>query len=279
MFHIAFYRFVALKDAWAAAKIVRELAKDLQGSVIVAKTGINGALAGDGAALDAFEQGLQAHPVLESAFVGMRFQRTACQRAPFGRLKISVKPDLVQIGLTDMIHPSAPQPAKANVLNPQQWDELLQTDQVYLIDNRNRFEYALGHFDQALNPEVDLYADFSGVLQRELPNIRAQNKKIAMYCTGGIRCEKTGEWLASQGIESYQLDGGILNYLRARQSSVDAPNNRAGLWFGHCFVFDNRTALDASLKPIDLSLEQVYPDAEDQWRLERAKRLMDAGDA
>jgi UPF0176 protein len=275
MYHIAFYRFVALADAWAVAKIVRELAKPLQGAVIVAKTGINGTLAGKAVDLDQFERALQTHPDLRAAFDGMRFQRTACQRPPFGKLKISVKPDLVQMGLPSIVD-AAGAVAKAHVLSPQQWDDLLATNDVFLIDNRNRFEYALGHFDQALDPAVDLYSDFNQFLERELPNIRVQNKKIAMYCTGGIRCEKTGEWLAEQGIESYQLDGGILNYLRTH--TADGENNRSGAWQGHCFVFDNRTALDAALQPVDLALEQVYPEPEDQWRFERAKRLMDTTD-
>jgi UPF0176 protein len=295
MLHIAFYRFAALSDAWGVARVVRAMASRLQGSVIVAKTGINGTLAGSTDDLDAFERELQSHPDLNGVFSGMRFQRTDCQRAPFGKLKISVKPDLVQMGLPQALLETATGKGTSHLLNADQWDELISADDVVLIDNRNRFEFALGHFDQALDPAVDFFADFAQFLERELPNIQAGSKKIAMYCTGGIRCEKTGAWLAEQGISSYQLDGGILNYLRERRQSAlprsalveisaslsdgdSAESNRRGLWQGNCFVFDNRNALNAKLEPIDLEPEDIYPEASDAWRLQRAKRLMDATD-
>jgi len=287
MFHIAFYRFVALPDAPSVARVVRALAAALKGAVIVAKTGINGTLAGSAQALDAFEHGLQHDEQLAGAFLGMRFQRTACQRPPFGTLKISVKADLVQMGftlepLTGLPEPHdadfSKDPAQACALNSEQWDALIAESNVVVLDNRNQFEYGLGRFTGAQDPNVGLYADFNSFLQAKLPEWQRAGKRIAMYCTGGIRCEKTGAWLAERGVASYSLDGGVLKYLADRREQAQSAR-QSGAWSGVCFVFDNRSALDATLKPVSLSPEEIYPKAEDAWRIARARRLLESAPA
>jgi UPF0176 protein len=268
IFHISFYRFVALAEPNVIAVTLREIAAELLGVVLLAPEGINGTLAGAPDALDRFELALACDTRFGGAFVGLRFQRTACVTPPFGKLKIHLRKEIVQIGVAEV---DALQAGGIDV-PPEAWDALIARADVVLIDNRNHFEYALGHVRGALDPKVSLYSDFARFMQENLPHWQAAGKQIAMYCTGGIRCEKTSAWLAGQGIRAYQLEGGILNYLRHKQGQ---PSQ----WQGECFVFDNRMALDANLHEVTLAPEAVYRDPEDAWRLARARRLAMATDA
>jgi UPF0176 protein len=269
IYHIAFYRFVPLADAQGVVNIVRELAAALMGAVLIAPEGINGTLAGSAAQLDEFERALAADPRLAKLFSGMRFQRTKCLTAPFQRLKVHLKAEIVQIGVDD-VDPNA-LPAGINV-SPQDWDALIAREDVVLIDNRNHFEFELGRFSGALDPGVSRYQDFARFMSENLPLWQAQGKQIAMYCTGGIRCEKTSAWLATQKVSAFQLDGGILNYLRVKDGAASA-------WDGACFVFDNRMALDKNLCEQEFAPEAVYNTPEDAWRLARAQRLAASPDA
>jgi len=270
IYHIAFYRFVRIPDANHVVTIVRELAAALNGAVLIASEGINGTLAGSAEQLDAFEQALMSDPHLASLFSGMRFQRTKCLTQPFQRLKVHLKAEIVHIGVDD-VDPNAENSGGIDV-SPQDWDALIARDDVVLIDNRNHFEFQLGRFTGAIDPGVSRYQDFADFMTANLPLWHAQGKKIAMYCTGGIRCEKTSAWLATHEISAYQLDGGILNYLRVKAGAASA-------WDGACFVFDNRMALDKNLCEQAFAPEAVYSAPEDAWRLARAKRLAEAPDA
>lgn len=269
LFHVSFYRFVAIPEPELFAARIRQLAYALKGVVLIAKEGVNGALAGTAGDLDRFEAAMGADPVFDGAFRQLRYQRTACARAPFARLKVHVRREVVHIGIHDV---NALDFQGINVA-PEAWDALIAQPDVVLLDNRNHFEYALGRIRGALDPEVDLFSDFAGYIERHLPAWQAQGKRIAMYCTGGIRCEKSSAWLAQNGVESYQLEGGILNYLRHKQDTGQTP-----MWDGHCFVFDNRMALDSRLEGADISPEEVYTDPADAWRLARAKRLADSSE-
>jgi UPF0176 protein len=156
------------------------------------------------------------------------------------------------------------------VLNPQAWRALLAQDGVVVVDNRNSFEFRLGRFKRALDPQVANFRDFPPFIAAHADQWRAEGKKVAMYCTGGIRCEKTGPWMVGLGLDVYQLEGGILNYF---QTLPDAALD----WEGECFVFDNRIALDTQLQETQTTLEAVYQGAPDgAWRMARARRL--AGD-
>ncbi len=267
IYHIAFYRFVSIPDANHVVTIVRELARELNGAVLIASEGINGTLAGAAAELDAFEHALTSDPRLATLFAGMRFQRTECLTKPFQRLKVHLKAEIVQIGV-DNIDPNTAS-AKGTDVSPQDWDTLIARDDVVLIDNRNHFEFQLGRFAGAIDPGVSRYQDFADFMTANFAQWQAQGKKIAMYCTGGIRCEKTSAWLAQHEISAYQLDGGILNYLRVKQGADSA-------WDGACFVFDNRMALDKNLREQAFTPETIYSAPEDAWRLARAKRLAGA---
>jgi UPF0176 protein len=267
VWHDAFYKFVALADPDATTEALREVCETidqntpLRGSILVAGEGINGMLAGSEDALAAFRTAL-ADPRFGRAFVGMVFKRSACKKQPFGRLKVKRKREIVPLGI-DGVDATA----RTGInLSPAQWRELLQQDDVLVIDNRNDFEYRLGHFKGALNPEVNNFRDFPDYVRANRD--AWQGKKVAMYCTGGIRCEKTSSWLRDEGLEVYQLEGGILNYL---QQMPDAERD----WQGACFVFDDRVALDCHLQETDIDIDTVYdPHKDDErWRLERARRL------
>lgn len=262
-FHIAFYKFAKLADADAVVTVCRELTQDLLGSILIADEGINGVLAGDAAALDRFEQALRTDPRLDGAFSNIVFKRSACKTAPFARMKVHRKSEIVFLGVDNVDAIS-----KTGIdVSPQEWRELIAQDDVVVIDNRNSFEFKLGKFKNAIDPGVDNFRDFPKYIEEHVPEWQASGKRVAMYCTGGIRCEKTSAWMLDMGVPVYQLEGGILNYFLAMP---DAEKD----WEGECFVFDNRIALDTKMQETDTTLEDVYGGEPDwEWRLQRAKRL------
>jgi UPF0176 protein len=266
LFHIAFFKFVEIAAPDATVIHLRQLAQGLTGSVLVASEGINGVLAGTAAQLDAFEFALANDPRMEGQFAGIAFKRSTCKTAPFGRLKIHKKSEIVAIGVPGITGINNKGKSGINV-SPAEWRKLIAEDDVVVIDNRNSFEYRLGKFKGAIDPQVSHFRDFPQFIEEHVPEWKAEGKRVAMYCTGGIRCEKTSAWMQDLGIDVYQLDGGILNYFL---SMPDAEKD----WDGECFVFDNRIALDTKLQETDTTLEDVYegePDGE--WRIARAKRL------
>jgi UPF0176 protein len=267
--HTAFYRFTPLADPVAAADTLRHVARELQGAIVVAQEGVSGALAGEPSAVAAFEAALQQREVLGGALRGMPFKHSACELPPFGRLKVGVKPEIVALGLPlpDTGHGTVDAHDDSH-LSPADWRELLARQDVVLLDNRNHFEYRLGHFRGAVDPGVHNFRDFAAYVEAHAPAWRAAGRPVAMYCTGGIRCDKTAPWMRSLGLDVKQLDGGILNYL---QSLPDAERE----WSGACFVFDKRIALDTALQPTGATPEQVYDPAhaDEAWRLQRARQL------
>ena len=269
MIHTAFYKFTPLPDPEQVAARVRELVKRphadaLNGSVLVATEGINGMLAGTRQAVDRFEDDLLRDPAFMGAFGGLVFKRSGCKTPPFGKMKVRVKREIVPLGIEAV-------DARRTGINvsPQQWRDLIKQPDVVLLDNRNSFEYRVGHFEGAIDPQVSNFRDFPAYVQAHAAQWKAQGKRVAMYCTGGIRCEKTSAWMLDMQLPAYQLEGGILNYF---QQMPDAQHD----WRGECFVFDNRVALDTRLQESATTLDDVYGD-NDAWRLARARRLANPG--
>ncbi len=246
IFHTAFYKFVHLPDPAGVVATLQELTQSLRGSVLVAAEGVNGMVAGTAEELDAFVAALDADARFGGLLQGIVHKRTACPEMPFSRMKVRLKKEIVPLGLPD-VDASAQQGVD---LSPAQWREFIQRDDVVLIDNRNSFEFKLGAFEGAIDPQVDNFRDFSTWFDGQLPQWQAENKQIAMYCTGGIRCEKTTAWLAQRGITAYQLQGGILNYFA---KLPDAETD----FHGECFVFDQRVSLDTKLQTTGTTLEEV----------------------
>jgi UPF0176 protein len=273
LFHISFYAFVALPNSAQTTVQVRALAvqNELEGLIDVALEGMSGAVSGTAEALDAFEWALTTAHELGGVFATMRFKRTACKSKPFHSLKVSNVPELIKIGVDAESNQKSDATQSCGVsLSPQAWRDLLAQDDVVVIDNRNSFEFELGHFKGAIDPKVAHYRDFPKFIQDNLPEWKREGKRVAMYCTGGIRCEKTAAWMDTLGTTVYTLEGGIIHYLAQTKnvSTADQP------WTGECFVFDNRIALDSHLEETSTDIEDVYDEQRDgAWRIERAKRL------
>jgi UPF0176 protein len=268
LLHSAFYRFTPVVDPVATAAELRALAQALFGSITVADEGLNGAVSGARADVLRFEQALQAAAFLEGALVGMAFKHSACTTAPFARLKVLVKSEIVALALPGAQTLPAPDESDDSHLSPQAWRALLARGDAVLLDNRNHFEFRLGHFKGAADPQVRHFRDLVAHVKQHADEWRAAGRPVAMYCTGGVRCDKTAPWLRSLGLTVLQLDGGILNYF------AQLPDAAAD-WQGECFVFDKRVALDSSLQETTTTAEQVF-DAQDPgeaWRLARALRL------
>jgi len=268
--HSSFYQFVALAGPQAVAARLRELTTALGGNILVAPEGLSGAVGGPVDALDAFEAALRSDAAFDGAFAALHFKRSACRTAPFTLMKVHTKPEIVAFGVPGVSGlPRAGE--RDSHVSPAAWRELIGQPDVVLIDNRNSFEYRLGRFKGAINPQVANFRDFPAYVQAQAPAWKAEGKRVAMYCTGGIRCEKTSAWMQEQGLEVYQLEGGILNFF---QSLPDADAD----WLGECFVFDKRIAIDTHLQETDTTAEQVYADeADGAWRLARARRLDPGG--
>ncbi|MGH8049504.1 MAG: rhodanese-related sulfurtransferase [Arenimonas sp.] len=265
--HTAFYKFVRIEDVDAAVEVLRELTAELKGSILVASEGINGMLAAPESAIAGFENVLQHDPRFAGAFTGIVFKRSPCKTVPFGKMKVHKKAEIVPLGISDVDATKT-----GTNLSPQEWRELIAQDDVVLLDNRNSFEFRLGRFKNAIDPGVGNFRDFPEYVKANVDQWKADGKRVAMYCTGGIRCEKTSAWMLDMDIPVFQLEGGILNYFK---EMPDAEKD----WQGECFVFDNRIALDTHLQETSTTLEDVYngePDGE--WRLNRAKKLAAAND-
>jgi len=259
LFHTAFYQFAPLEDVGAIIERLRALTTELRGSVLVAPEGINGMVAGTAAQLDAFEADLLAMPPLK----GMSCKRSECKTAPFKRMKVRRKKEIVPLGISGVDVAAG---TGINV-SPAQWRELIRQEDIVLLDNRNSFEFRLGRFHNAIDPGVANFRDFPEYVQAHVAEWKATGKRVAMYCTGGIRCEKTTAWMREFDLPVYQLEGGILNYFK---QLPDAEHD----WEGECFVFDNRIALDTKLQETSTTLEDVYVNEPDgEWRLNRARRL------
>ncbi|MEY4749329.1 MAG: hypothetical protein RIQ60_1543 [Pseudomonadota bacterium] len=277
--HSAFYRFAALPDPAATAAELRALGARLGapgrigGSLIVASEGVNGAVAGVRGAVAAFESALRLDPSF-AALHGIVFKHSACDTPAYGRFSVSLKPALVAISLDE----GAPPGDQFGTLGAADWNALITRPDVLLLDNRNHWEFRLGRFRGAADPGVDLFSDFADRVREQAPAWRAAGTTVAMYCTGGIRCDRTAPWMRETlGLTVHTLRGGILGYL-AEQAAQGRPG---GLWDGDCYVFDRRVALDARLQPTGRRPETVYDPArpDEAWRLQRALRLGDAGPA
>lgn len=236
-----FYKFVPLSDPGAlrAELLERCLGWGLRGTILLASEGLNATVAGDRPSLDALLAWLHSHPEI-GPFL---HQESTTAGAPFERLKVKLKPEIVTLGHPE-VNP-AQQPAGTYV-EPQDWNQVIADPEVVVIDARNNFEVELGTFQGAVNPHTRSFRELPDFVNTHLDP--AQHTKVAMFCTGGIRCEKATAYLLGQGFEQvYHLRGGILNYLRT--VPVDAS-----LWQGDCFVFDERVALDHHLNTTDHDL-------------------------
>jgi UPF0176 protein len=230
----AFYRFLDLQDPAAFRDALQALCdrEKLLGTVLVAGEGINGTLAGRRSALDAAFAWIEAELKLATP-IDARWTESA--EAPFRRMRVRVKKEIVTLGRPDIL----PHKKTGTHVEPEAWNALIDKPDVLVIDTRNHYEVEVGTFPEALDPGTDSFRQFPE-FAKELAE-SSTDRPVAMYCTGGIRCEKATALMLELGFdEVYHLQGGILNYLQ----SVPAADSR---WDGECFVFDTRVAVDRDL--------------------------------
>lgn len=241
--HIAFYRFVRIDDVAAVCDRLRELTEGLLGTILVAGEGVNGMLAAPSERIDAFIDEAAADQTVGVAFGGITYKRTDYERIPFSRMMVKAKQEIVPLGVDGLDLPSRVDDVAATDVPPHEWRELIRRDDVVVIDNRNSFEYEVGRFRGAVDPGVVNFRDFRDFVEQHAPEWTAEGKQVAMYCTGGIRCEKSSPWMQDLGLKVHQLQGGILNYFK-QIPDADADFD------GECFVFDNRVTLDTNLRDV-----------------------------
>lgn len=231
----ALYHFTRFEDPAALREPLVELclAHGVKGSLLLAGEGVNGTIAGTREGIDAVLAHLRALP----GCAGLEHKESYSERMPFGRMKVKLKREIVTMGV-EGVDPLA---SVGHYVQAEDWNAVISDPDVAVIDTRNDYEVSLGTFKGAVNPETDSFRDFPAWWEEN----RAQftGKRIAMFCTGGIRCEKSTNYLLSQGVnEVLHLKGGILKYLE----EVPAENS---LWEGECYVFDGRVSVGHGLVP------------------------------
>jgi UPF0176 protein len=236
----SFYSFTPLADPAATReRILRSLqACGVKGSVLLAPEGVNGTIAGTDANVEAARAAIAEHCGLSR--LDTRRSSSACP--PFLRLKVRLKKHIVTIGGVA----ADPNAAVGEYVEPEDWNTLIADPAVILVDTRNAYEHRIGAFRGAIDPGTASFSEFPAWVRRNLGH--ARGRKIATYCTGGIRCEKATSFMRLEGFESvFHLKGGILGYLE-KISPADS------LWSGGCFVFDERVAVGHGLLPLDFTV-------------------------
>ncbi|WP_040769848.1 rhodanese-related sulfurtransferase [Novipirellula maiorica] len=233
----ALYRFVSLPDyVELQPRVLAEMtACKVRGTLLLATEGINGTVAGSREGIDALLSMLREDPRL----VDLEVKESYCDEIPFKRSRVRLKKEIVTLGV-DGIDPND---SVGTYVDPERWNDLISDPEVVLIDTRNDYEVAIGTFEGATHPDTHTFREFPEYVENHLDP--EKHTKVAMFCTGGIRCEKSTALLKQRGFkEVYHLRGGILKYLE----QVPKEESR---WNGECFVFDERVAVGHGLKVSD----------------------------
>jgi len=236
----ALYKFVTLKDFSELRQplLAAMKAHGVKGTLLLAEEGINGTISGVRAGIDGFLNHLKS----DVRFAELDHKESFCDENPFYRSKVKLKKEIVTIGVEGV----DPNKQVGIYVQPADWNALIADPDVLLIDTRNDYEVALGTFEGAADPNTSSFGEFPKFVGENLDPVRHQ--KVAMFCTGGIRCEKASSYMHSQGFrEVYHLKGGILKYLE------DVPAHESK-WQGECFVFDHRVAVGQGLVPTELEM-------------------------
>lgn len=230
----ALYKFIRLDNFEQLRQPLLDLMleQSVRGTLLLAHEGINGTIAGEPKAVDLVLNWLQSDPRLQPLDCKMSHHR----ELPFNRSKVKLKKEIVTMGVENI----DPNRSVGAYVKPEDWNALISDPDVTLVDTRNDYEVEIGTFKNALNPDTSSFRDFPDYAKKNLDP--AKNKKVAMFCTGGIRCEKSTAFLKQQGFdEVYHLQGGILKYL-------ETVPEQESLWQGECFVFDERVAVNHQLE-------------------------------
>ena len=230
----ALYKFTRLDDfeeIQGPLKIFLE-SLNIRGTLLLAKEGVNGTISGDNDSIMKSLDYLQK----DERLVGLEYKFSYSEKPPFKRLKVKLKKEIVTLGVSNI----DPIFSSGTYVKPADWNELINDPDVVLIDTRNNYEFEIGSFKGSINPNTETFREFPAYTKNNLEKYR--DKKIAMFCTGGIRCEKSTAYLKSKGFENvFHLQGGILKYLEEIKEDES-------LWEGECFVFDDRVAVKHNLE-------------------------------
>mgnify|MGYP002012953040 CR=1 FL=1 len=230
---LAFYHFLVLDDPEAERERLHDLGHRLEllGTILVASEGLNGTVVGREDSL----QTLQQHLTEKYGVKSLKWSDLASGNEGFHRFKVRVKPEIVSFGVAGLDMTQTGEHVDA-----ERWNALLQDPDVLVIDTRNTYEIGIGSFDGAISPETQSFREFPAWAEQHIDP--GKHQRVAMFCTGGIRCEKSTNYLLSQGLEEvYHLKGGILKYLE------EVPLSQS-TWKGNCFVFDARVSVQHGLK-------------------------------
>ena len=234
----AMYHFVSLPHF----RMLREpllnfcLSREIKGTLLLADEGINGTLAGPEKSILELLNYLKTDPLFEGNFKGLGHKESWSDKHPFYRMKVKFKKEIVTLGVPGV----SPTKMVGQYVKPQDWNSIISDPEVILIDTRNDYEFAIGTFKNAINPKTTIFSEFPEYVKTHFDP--KKHKKVAMFCTGGIRCEKASSYMMAEGFDKvYHLEGGILKYL-------EEVNPDESLWQGECFVFDQRVAIKHGLE-------------------------------
>ncbi len=228
----AFYHFVTLPNFEEIKPTMLEFCKSqgLKGTILLAREGINSTISGTREGIDALYKYLSQ----EIGIKNLIYKESFYENQPFKKMKVNLKKEIVALGVENLDI----EQLKGDYIDPKDWDNFISRDDVILIDTRNKYETLLGSFKNAIDPDTRTFRQFPQWVQDNLSHLDKE-QKIAMFCTGGIRCEKSTAYMKSQGFKNvYHLEGGILKYFE---------DTEAKTWHGSCFVFDERVALNKDL--------------------------------
>jgi UPF0176 protein len=231
----SFYKFVRLPDVETIKTSLLALCErqQLKGTILLASEGINATIAGETGAVETLINFLGRDP----RFTELEVKTCEVNSPPFKHMKVKIKPEIITFGSSEV----DPTEKVGAYVTPQEWNELISDPEVTVVDTRNEYEVKIGTFKGAENPHLESFKQFPDYIHQNLDP--QKQKKVALFCTGGIRCEKATSLMLSEGFqEVYHLQGGILKYLQ------EVPPEES-LWQGECFVFDERVAVKHGLVP------------------------------
>jgi UPF0176 protein len=234
----ALYKFVELPNFTALQPNIHRACEEhhIKGTILLAREGINGTIAGKPDDIHAVLQFLRTNPAFEGKFSNLEHKESYADEHPFYRMKVKLKKEIVTMGVPSV----NPNNTVGTYVKPEDWNELISDPDVILLDTRNDYEVHIGTFKGAIDPKTTTFREFPEYVAHNLD--KTKHKKVAMFCTGGIRCEKASSYMLEQGFdEVYHLQGGILKYLES------VPEEQS-LWQGECFVFDQRVAVKHGLE-------------------------------
>jgi len=230
----AMYKFVRLENFEELRQPLQQTMEDngVKGTLLLANEGINGTVAGSREGIDALLNWLQQ----DERLADIVYKESFDESMPFYRTKVKLKKEIVTMGVEGI----DPRKVVGTYVKPKDWNALIQDPEVFVVDTRNDYEIEIGTFEGAVNPNTETFREFPDYVAKNMDP--AKHKKVAMFCTGGIRCEKSTAFMKEQGFEEvYHLEGGILKYLE------EVPEEET-TWQGDCFVFDNRVAVNHKLE-------------------------------